>query len=132
MNSKKILVVEDDKDVLVLLVRVLRDAGYTAIAAEDGAMALRVARNERPDMIILDLNLPAGNGQFVLESVKNNVELCGTSVIVLSGDPLLNEAEMKAAGADAAFQKPVDHNVFLTTISNIFNVTPAGGATIGA
>lgn len=120
MNEKTILVVEDDREVLVLLVRLLKDAGYRVLAAEDGAQAMRTSRNENPDMLILDLNLPAGNGQFVLESIKNNVDLCGIHVIVFSGDPHLNEEEMCRAGAVACFKKPVDHNVFLNTIKGVF------------
>jgi two-component system cell cycle response regulator DivK len=120
---KTILVVEDDTEVRVLLVRVLRDAGYQTIAAEDGTMALRVARNQHPDMILLDLNLPAGNGQFVLDSVTNSVELCGTPVVILSGDPLLNEEDLKGRGAVAAFRKPVDQQVFLDAVANIFEAT---------
>ncbi|MCB1096109.1 MAG: response regulator [Verrucomicrobiae bacterium] len=118
---KTILVVEDDTEVRVLLVRVLRDAGYQTLAAEDGTMALRVARNQHPDMILLDLNLPAGNGQFVLDSVTNSVELCGTPVVVLSGDPHLNEEDLKHRGAVAAFRKPVDQQVFLQSIAGIFD-----------
>ena len=117
---KTILVVEDDTEVRVLLVRVLRDAGYQTLAAEDGTMALRVARNQHPDMILLDLNLPAGNGQFVLDSVTNSVELCGTPVVVLSGDPLLDEEDLKNRGAVAAFRKPVDQQVFLSALAQIF------------
>ena len=120
---KTILVVEDDTEVRVLLVRVLRDAGYQTLAAEDGTMALRVARNQHPDMILLDLNLPAGNGQFVLDSVTSSVELCGTPVVVLSGDPLLNEEELKSRGAVAAFRKPVDQQIFLDAIAQIFEAS---------
>ena len=123
---KKILVVEDDPEVRVLLVRVLREAGYQTLAAEDGTMALRVARNELPDLMLLDLNLPAGNGQFVLESVINSVELCGIPVIVLSGDPLLNIEDMKNRGAMEAFQKPVDQGLFLNTIGRILEMKGVG------
>ena len=68
--SMKILVVEDHKDSCLWISAVLRQSGFTPIEAEDGTLAVRLARSEKPDLVLLDLHLPCGGGEFVLESLQ--------------------------------------------------------------
>src|SRR5262249_38095594 len=117
--SRKILIIDDDNDIRVGLNVRLRASGYTTAFAADGAGAIRVARKEQPDLILLDLGLPAGDGFQVLERLKVNTELSHIPVIVLSArDAEANERRAVKAGASAYFQKPVDDGDLLEAISS--------------
>jgi CheY-like chemotaxis protein len=72
LNPPRILVVEDDPDILKLMEAALADAGYRVTTAEDGAEALASARRDRPDLIVLDLMLPRMNAlQFRAEQRRD-------------------------------------------------------------
>ena len=62
MSAKKILIVDDDEHLLLGLATRLKANGYAVVSAMDGIAAVAVARNEVPDLILLDLGLPAGDG----------------------------------------------------------------------
>ena len=112
----KILVVEDHKDSCLWISAVLRQSGFTAIEAADGAAAVRLARSDHPDLILLDLHLPCGGGVFVLESLQKQQECRRVPVIIMSGEPDIDEEGLKALGAVAVFRKPVDVHAFLRCI----------------
>jgi len=119
--SKKILVVDDDTDLVRGLVIRLRHAGYDVVFASDGYSAVAMSRREEPDLIILDLGLPAGNGFSVLQRLRNLIAPVALKpVIVLTAwDPLENEQRARAAGANLFLQKPVENDVLLTAIVDL-------------
>jgi DNA-binding response OmpR family regulator len=95
----------------------LKANGYSVISAMDAISAIAVARKEAPDLVILDLGLPAGDGFLVLERMRALPDLVATQVIVLSAwDPVHNERRALEAGAVAFFQKPPDNYEFLAAI----------------
>ena len=100
MTEKKILVVEDHKDSCLWISAVLRQSGFTAIAAGDGTLAVRLARSERPDLILLDMHLPCGSGEFVLECLQKHESCRHIPVIIMSGDTDLDEDALLKSGAD--------------------------------
>ena len=115
---KKVLVIDDDSDIRVGLNVRLRASGYATAFAGDGVSAISMTRKERPDAILLDLGLPAGDGFQVLERLKMNTELAHIPVIVLSArDVEANERRALKAGASAYLQKPVDDEDLLETIA---------------
>lgn len=115
MNEKKILIVDDDQDMVLGLTARLKANGYGVTSARDGVSAIEVARREAPDLIILDLGLPAGDGFTVLKRLKALGDLMTTPVIVLSArDPAQNKRLALDAGAIAYFQKPPDNHEFLS------------------
>ena len=116
MTEKKILVVEDHKDSCLWISAVLRQSGFTAVAAGDGPQAVRLARSERPDLILLDMHLPCGSGEFVLESLRKHESCRQIPVIIMSGDTSLDENALLEKGAVAVFRKPVDVHAFLRAI----------------
>jgi DNA-binding response OmpR family regulator len=117
MTAKKILIVDDDPHLLLGLTAKLKANGYRVMCATDALAAITVARKEAPDLVILDLGLPAGDGFLVLERMRSLADLVATPVIVLSArDPADNKKRALAAGAVAFFQKPPDSYEFLTEI----------------
>lgn len=117
MARHKILVVDDDPDLVRALRLRLRANDYDISTAGDGYSAIATAHRERPDLIVLDLGLPAGDGFVVLDRLQNSDTLSGVPVIVLSArDPQNNEARALKAGAAAFFQKPADNEELLDVI----------------
>jgi len=117
MPRQKILVVDDDPDLLRALRLRLRANNYEVATASDGYAAIAAAQKERPSLIILDLGLPVGDGFVVLERLQNSDALSGIPVIVLSArDPQSNEERALKAGAAAFFQKPADNDELLNVI----------------
>src|ERR1700744_2535944 len=117
VSQAGILVVDDDADIRQALQLRLRASGYDVHCAEDGVGAIFEARKQTPDLIVLDLGLPAGDGFVVLEKLRSNLDLSSIPVIVLSGrDRRANEERVLAAGGRAFLQKPVQTNEFLALI----------------
>jgi DNA-binding response OmpR family regulator len=117
MAKRKILVVDDDPDLLRALRLRLRASNYEIATAGDGYSAIATAQKEHPDLIVLDLGLPAGDGFVVLERLQKSDALSSVPVIVLSArDPQDNEARALKAGAAAFFQKPADNEELLNVI----------------
>ena len=117
MDRNKILIIEDDADLQRGLNVRLRASNYDTAFATDAVMALSIAKKELPDLILLDLGLPGGDGFLVLERMKNIASLACTPVIVVSArDPSANEERALKAGAEAFFQKPVDNQELMKAI----------------
>jgi two-component system KDP operon response regulator KdpE len=117
MAKPKILVVDDDPDLVKALRLRLRSHDYEIATATDGYSAISSAQKERPDLIILDLGLPVGDGFVVLDRLQASNQLSGIPVIVLTArDPQNNEDRALKAGAAAFFQKPVDNDELLNVI----------------
>ena len=117
MPKPKILVVDDDPDMVRALRLRLRANNYEVATATDGYSAIACAQKERPALIILDLGLPVGDGFVVLDRLQNIDALSGVPVIVLSArDPQTNEERALKAGASAFLQKPADNDELLNVI----------------
>jgi two-component system KDP operon response regulator KdpE len=117
MNQKKILVVDDDPDVRLGLQLRLSANHYDVISAADGVASIAEARKHMPDLMILDLGLPAGDGFSVLERMKANEKLSSIPVIVLSGrDRVGNRDRAIKAGARTFLQKPMANDKLLAVI----------------
>ena len=117
MEKSKILIIDDDPDLRRALKIRLRANNYETVQASDGYSAISVAQKEQPNLIILDLGLPAGDGFVVLERLQNSDTLSNIPVIVLTArDPQSNEQKTLQAGAAAFFQKPADNNELLDVI----------------
>jgi CheY-like chemotaxis protein len=117
MPNKKILIVEDDPDVRQGLSLRLRANGYDIFFAGDVVASLNEARKHQPDLIILDLGLPAGDGFLVIERLKAGEALAAIPIIVVSARAgVANQERALAAGVKAFLQKPVDNGELLEVI----------------
>lgn len=113
----RILVVEDDLDMFKALAIRLEANGFEALLAMSVATSLAMVRMERPDLIILDLGLPDGDGYSMMEKLKSIPEASSIPVIVLTArDPEGNQERSYEGGAYDFFQKPVDEDWLLESI----------------
>ena len=118
MAGEKILVIDDDQDIRRLLGVRLKAKGYEPVFAGDAISAVNQARHERPDLILLDLSLPAGDGYVVMERLNAIPALEGIPVIVVSArDQLVEQAHLADAGADSFFRKPFDYEELMIAIA---------------
>jgi len=117
MSSKRILIVDDDRDIRMGLGARLRANDFEVCFAEDGVGAITAARRESPDLVLLDLGLPGGDGYVVLERLRNNTTLSVVPIVVLSArNAEENEKRALEEGAVAYFQKPADNDTLLDAI----------------
>jgi DNA-binding response OmpR family regulator len=131
MNKPKILIVDDDPDLRRGLNLRLRASQYETAYAADGFSAIAMAQKEQPDLIILDIGLPAGDGFVVLDRLQQSAMLSAIPVIVLTArDPQHTRERSLKAGASAFLQKPADNNELLTVIRSTLN--PPWPGTVGA
>ena len=123
MSNQKILVVEDDADVRLGYQVLLKAYQYDTFFAADSLAAISEARKNQPDLIILDLGLPAGGGFAVLERLRTNTNLAMIPVIVVSGrDVGANRESALKAGARAYVQKPWNDDELLAIIQQLLPV----------
>jgi len=120
VNPASILIVDDDPNHNKFLSAWLRSAGYVPLVAVDGLQAVTIARRQRPDLVLLDMGLPAGGGLSVLSRIKEMPALSDIPVIVLSAqDAEGNREQVMKAGAVGYIQKPADLNALLVQIQGI-------------
>jgi two-component system, OmpR family, KDP operon response regulator KdpE len=122
---KKVLVIEDDPVQVRLLTARLKAAGYDVAVACDGVQSVSAVRREQPDVILLDIGLPGGDGHVVLRRMKAIVHLSAIPIIAVSGRAVGTDSErMLAAGADDYFQKPVDLDRLLGRMRELIGDVP--------
>ena len=119
-SLKNILIVEDDADMRRLVDLCLQADGHETVFAVDGASAIGVARSERPDLIVLDIGLPAGDGFTVMDRLNAMPMLARVPVIVLSGrDAARDESQALAAGARRFLHKPFNREEFVAAVREV-------------
>jgi two-component system, cell cycle response regulator DivK len=101
----KILLVDDSRAILRENERVLHKAGYEVITAEDGEVALKLAHEQKPDLILLDMILPKLGGPEVLALLKKDSATAGIPVIVLSSLTEKNRQKLVEEGAEDYLEK---------------------------
>jgi DNA-binding response OmpR family regulator len=102
-----ILVVDDDAPIVMLMRTVLREFGFEPRTATSGKAAIAIARTERPDLVLLDKNMPGMSGSEVIRALRSEAGLEQVPILVLTGDPL-GPDEIAELGANGTVQKPFD------------------------
>jgi len=111
MPSKKptILAADDDVEILTLVVRQLKRLDANVLEASDGEDALKIARREKPDLIVLDVMMPGMSGWEVCRAIREDESIAKTPVLMLTGiGERLNEMTSPLYGADDHLDKPFD------------------------
>jgi len=122
MSNKKILVVEDDADVRLGYQVLLRANHYDTCFAIDSLSAISEARKQQPDLIILDLGLPAGDGFVVMDRLRANLGLAMIPILVVSArDARTNHQRALDSGAKGFISKPWNDDDLLLQISDVLN-----------
>jgi two-component system cell cycle response regulator DivK len=109
MSGERILYVEDNFENRILVKRVLEVEGYVVLEAEDGPSGMRLATQEIPDLILMDINLPEVDGYEVTAELRQNSSLAHVPIVALTANVLKGDREKSlAAGCDGYIQKPID------------------------
>jgi two-component system, cell cycle response regulator DivK len=119
VSTKKILIVDDDPDTVAYLTAFLRDEGYAATSASDGAEGIERMRTERPDLMLLDVEMPGPSGIRVWLDVQQDQELRKTPVIFVTGVPQFDMFDKDCRPAPvplAVVDKPVNRRALLALI----------------
>ncbi|CAN5821117.1 phosphate regulon transcriptional regulator PhoB [soil metagenome] len=128
-TARKILIVEDERDLAELIGLNLRRAGYTPITLHDGTPAPRLALTESPDLIILDLMLPGIPGTEVARQIRTNPATAAIPILMLTARA--DEADQLAglnAGADDYVTKPFSMKVLLARVASLLRRTPGAAS----
>ena len=126
-KKKKILVVDDEKDVREFLKAALSEAGFDVIEAEDGNIALEKIKNEIPDLISLDLVMPKKSGARLHRELSKNKDWSKIPVIIVTGHARddLGKADLKEltmSGPGIYLEKPVKPNNYIAAIKKLLNM----------
>jgi DNA-binding response OmpR family regulator len=119
-----VLVVEDDAPLRRMISIFLRAAGYRVCVAEDGSSGLALARDERPDLVLLDLMLPGLDGWEVLRRIKDDARTAAIPVLVLTAsvDLPLTEQALRL-GAARVLAKPIDSRLLVEHVDAVVGQT---------
>ena len=123
----RVLVVDDEPDVLLLCRLNLQQRGYELLEAAEGRTAIALAREQHPDVIVLDLMLPGMSGYDVLEALQRDDETSGIPILVLTAKSLAADRERShGLGASAFLTKPFLPNELCEMVDSL--VRTEGGA----
>ncbi len=121
----RVLIIEDNPANMTLATFLLQSAGHTVLAATDAETGLALARFERPDLILMDIQLPGMDGLEATVLLKGDNATCAIPVIALTALAMKGDEErIRAAGCDGYIAKPLAYKDFLTTISAHLVRTP--------
>lgn len=116
-SSKKILVVDDEKDTARMIRRQLERVGYKVVMAHSGQAAIARALEHRPDLISMDIQMPGMNGFKAIELLRNNPQTTDIPIVVVS--VVHDEEQLNKLGVAEVLDKPIDEDAFLQAVERI-------------
>ncbi|MBL8119410.1 MAG: response regulator [Anaerolineae bacterium] len=109
MTNGRILVVEDNRDNMTLIVDMLESLNYEVIKAQDGQRGVALANSERPDLILMDLSLPVMDGWTASSQIKADASIRHIPIIALTAHAMAGDRERALeAGCDDYVSKPIN------------------------
>ncbi|OPY71526.1 MAG: Polar-differentiation response regulator DivK [Syntrophorhabdus sp. PtaU1.Bin058] len=115
--KKKILVIEDNEQNLYLATFILEKHGYEVFAARDGKEGVDMAGSVRPDLILLDIQLPVMDGYAVARQLRTNAELSRIPIIAVTSYAMTGDREKTIeAGCNGYIEKPINPDTFLQQV----------------
>jgi DNA-binding response OmpR family regulator len=114
-RTARVLIVEDAPDVLLVLTRSLSENGYEVLTAQDGEAALRIALDEQPDLVILDIGLPRKDGYEVARDLRSRA-FTAPVLMLTARDAISDKVEGLDAGADDYLAKPFNYDELMARV----------------
>ncbi|MBT3981859.1 MAG: response regulator [Bacteriovoracaceae bacterium] len=108
MSSKKILLVDDEEDILEILVEVISSLGHEVRSGADGVGAVKLYAEFKPDVFLCDTNMPGMSGLDVLKEIKEDVLSRGCKFLFITGEPDWTSSELTEMGAYGFIAKPFE------------------------
>jgi CheY-like chemotaxis protein len=126
---KKILIVDDEPDIVSYMEMILQDNGYETIVAGNGNEALEKTRSEKPDLVTLDISMPEASGTRFYKEVRTDQELAGIPIFIVTGvtgmggdkyayENFISNRSLVPA-PEGYFPKPIDRDEFLKAVREI-------------
>ncbi len=124
LAGKKILVVDDEPDILTFISVVLEDNGASVVQAHNADKAIEMAEEERPDLITLDISMPGKDGGHVFAAIRNNPELKQTPICIVSGKPELRRLiyDRAVPPPEGFLEKPISEETLLRNVRKILEL----------
>ena len=121
-KKMKVLIIDDDRTVCDLFASHLRGAGYVPMIAEDAMQGFMFAQRDLPDLILLDINMPAGGGMTVFDRLNKSAKTREIPVVVVTAvrDGRVN-TDSTARGARAVLHKPIDKDTLLREVAGVLD-----------
>jgi CheY-like chemotaxis protein len=127
--KKKILIVDDEPDIVSYLEMVLQDSGFETVTAGNGNEAMEAVKRERPDLVTLDISMPEASGTRFYKELRTDPDLSSIPVIIvtavtgLGGDKYAYEKFISSRrlvpAPEAFFPKPIDREVFVEAVKGL-------------
>jgi DNA-binding response OmpR family regulator len=123
--SQKILVADDDPNIVISLEYLMKREGYTVLVARDGQEALDAIARDRPDLVLLDVMMPKKSGFEVCQAVRASEELQATKILMLTAKGRDTDvAKGLALGADAYMTKPFSTRELVQKVAEMLGAPP--------
>ena len=123
--SRTVLLIEDNEQNAYLVKVLLEPHGYQVVAASDGSRGLELAETIRPDLILLDIQLPTMDGYTVAHRLRDIAALRGVPIIAVTSYAMLGDREKALeAGCTGYIEKPIDPETFVTEVERYGNLPP--------
>ena len=117
MSEYKVLIVEDNKINMKIMRDLLGVHGYQTLEAGDGPVGMDMAQQHRPDLILMDIQLPTMNGYDVTRKLKEQDDTKDIPIVVVTSLAMKGEKDQaREAGCDAYISKPIDIHKFIETV----------------
>ncbi|QHS56038.1 response regulator [Mucilaginibacter sp. 14171R-50] len=122
---RRILAVDDDKDILEVLQFILEDSGYKVDTLTDGRLLMETIQNKHPDLILLDIMLGNLDGRELCQALKKEADTHNIPVIMISASHNVGSSLNQENGPNDFIEKPFDINVLLNSIKRHLTTTAA-------
>jgi two-component system, cell cycle response regulator DivK len=126
--NRRILIIEDNEQNLYLLTFILNKHDYTVEAARDGGEGIEAALRVRPDLILLDIQLPGMDGYAVARSLRSYPELGDTPIVAVTSYAMMGDREKAIeSGCTGYIKKPIDPERFIYQVEEYLQPAVSGG-----
>ena len=117
---KKILVIEDNENNMELISFMLKSSGYEVLQAYRGQDGFDMARTKKPDLILLDIQLPDIDGTVVLDNLRSTAETQAIPVVAVTSYAMTGDSKkLLSAGCDGYIEKPIEPGLFISQVETI-------------